>query len=303
MSQLSTDAATVDRTRTGGRVIVAVESDEHDRGPIAWAERYARFHERPMVVVHTYTSAPPPPLLGVTDSGVWVDPRAVQAMASHVAGGVVDRLRAHGVDVTSMTLPDRAGEGIVSIAHPDDVVVAGTEGGGAIRHFLHGGTVHGLLRHAPCPVVVVPAGWHSTLADGRGHIVVGFDGTDRSRAALRWAAKEAARFGTTLEAVHAVMPDPDGIDLRRDAHVAGAVAGEEGVEVDVTSVVSTTDGLARSLVTVARGAELLVLGNHRASWFAALAAYSVPERAVLNPLCPVAVIPCDPPVDGTADPV
>lgn len=303
MTELSTQA-TVARNPIGmgARVIVAVETDEHDSGPVAWAERYARFHDLPMLVVHTYSSAPPPPLLGATDSGVWVNQRAVQAAAGHVAGAVVDRLRAHGVAASSVTLQDDAGEGVVSIAHADDVIVAGTDGHGAIRHFLHGGTVHTLLRHAPCPVVVVPAGWHSTLADGRGRIVVGYDGTPRSQAALAWAAKEAARTDATLEAIRAVMPDPAGMDLSTDESAAGAISEQAGIPVDVRTVVSTTDGVARSLVTVARGAELLVLGNHRASWFAALAAYSVPERAVLDPMCPVAVVPCDPAAEEAPEP-
>ena len=304
MAEVSTNPAVGShRLGVGARVIVAVESDEHDSGPIAWAERYARFHDLPMLVVHTYRNAPPPPLLGTTDTGAWVDQRAIQSAASHVAGAVVDRLRAHGVAVTAMTLQDDAGEGIVTIAHADDVIVAGTDGHGAIRHFLHGGTVHTLLRHAPCPVVVVPAGWHSSLADGRGRIVVGYDGTPRSQAALAWAAKEATRTGATLEATRAVMPDPSGRDLSTDASVAGSISQQAGTTVDMRTVVSTTGGVARSLVTVARGAELLVLGNHRASWFAALAAYSVPERAVLDPMCPVAIVPADPILNSSNNPV
>ncbi|WP_086669376.1 universal stress protein [Lentzea kentuckyensis] len=42
-------------------------------------------------------------------------------------------------------------------------------------------------------------------------VVVGFDGSDRSRAAVRWGAEEASRCGAALQVVHAVrapLPEP-----------------------------------------------------------------------------------------------
>lgn len=51
-------------------------------------------------------------------------------------------------------------EGIVAAASDEaaDYLVIGTEGRSAIQDLILGSTANGILRRAPCPVVVVPAG-------------------------------------------------------------------------------------------------------------------------------------------------
>ena len=137
-------------------------------------------------------------------------------------------------------------------------------------------------------------------------IVVGVDGSDCSRQALRWALDEAGRRGATLDVVH-VWTDPmaDVSPYGVSAYVdpadvaAGAkrlldeiLAGEVGVahsSVIVNPVVA--EGHAPSvLVESARGADLLVVGSHGRGGFAGLLLGSVSQQCTQHAPCPVVVV-------------
>ena len=69
-------------------------------------------------------------------------------------------------------------------ANRADVVVCGTAGEGPVGRAMLGSTASSLLHHAEIPLLVVPGG--PVALDGP--LVVGFDGSEGSRAALRFAA-------------------------------------------------------------------------------------------------------------------
>jgi nucleotide-binding universal stress UspA family protein len=66
-----------------------------------------------------------------------------------------------------------------------DVIVCGTRGEGAIDRVLLGSTATSLLHHLERPLLVVPA---ATRTDPDGPLLAGFDESDASRGALRFAA-------------------------------------------------------------------------------------------------------------------
>ena len=73
----------------------------------------------------------------------------------------VERLGARGVEVTLVVREGRTGSAaavIAEIARQEgaDVIVAGTRGHGALGGALLGSVTQGLLREAPCPVLVIP---------------------------------------------------------------------------------------------------------------------------------------------------
>jgi nucleotide-binding universal stress UspA family protein len=136
------------------------------------------------------------------------------------------------------------------------------------------------------------------------HIVVGVDGSEGGRRALRWAIREAAARGGSVQAVTAwrldlydlppyaaVHPDEerqrcerlltheiDSIPAFQRAGVAIAMEVDEGRPADVLSA-------------AARSADLLVLGSHGHSRVRHTVLGSVSEECVRKATCPVVVIP------------
>ena len=135
------------------------------------------------------------------------------------------------------------------------------------------------------------------------HIVVGTDGSDGSRAAVRWAAGEAQRRGTPLHIVHAldwewhaaryniggeylVEARRHADDLIADA-TAEARAVAPGVRIESHALVGSP---APRLMEASADADLLVVGNRGRGGFASLLLGSVSQRLGLHASCPVVVV-------------
>jgi nucleotide-binding universal stress UspA family protein len=148
------------------------------------------------------------------------------------------------------------------------------------------------------------------MADDR--IVVGVDGSDGGRRALRWALHEAAARGRTVQAVIAWRWDTPAPDLPprewdhpEEEHAraeqvladelaalgAGAVGGGV-VGGGVVVAAEAVEGRAADvLCAAARDADLLVLGSHGHGRIRHTVLGSVSEECVRNAPCPVVVIP------------
>jgi nucleotide-binding universal stress UspA family protein len=145
-----------------------------------------------------------------------------------------------------------------------------------------------------------------------GAIVVGVDGSDASRDAMRWAAEEARLRFTSLVAVYAwsfIAPQPigdpgmlavpvgdlpgqlsaeeDAARTALDTAVNEALGDEPGVEVE-RKLVEGDAGDA--LVAESAEAELLVVGSHGRSGFKAALLGSVSRHVVAHATCPVVVV-------------
>jgi nucleotide-binding universal stress UspA family protein len=134
-------------------------------------------------------------------------------------------------------------------------------------------------------------------------IVVGVDGSEAGREALRWALDEARRRNATVEAVHAwhqpgvmsygylaqIDMGPFEEDARQvlDAAVDGAdVPGGPAIE-----RVLAPGGAAGVLVDAAKGAALLVVGSRGRGGFTGLMLGSVSQQVAHHAPCPVVIIP------------
>lgn len=73
------------------------------------------------------------------------------------AQGLVAKGRSLGVTVSFLIWDGPAGEAIVEVAQNEqvDMVVVGSHGRGAVGRFLIGSVSEHVVRHAPCPVLVV----------------------------------------------------------------------------------------------------------------------------------------------------
>jgi nucleotide-binding universal stress UspA family protein len=141
-----------------------------------------------------------------------------------------------------------------------------------------------------------------------GRVVVGVDDSEQAAAALRWALAEGALRGATVEVVHAWSPPmsalPFGATLvvpvdeaaideavreQLDAMVATATQSMTGTvpEVQVTVLPGAP---AATLVEVADGADLLVVGSHGRSALARFVLGSVAMACVQHARSPVVVV-------------
>jgi nucleotide-binding universal stress UspA family protein len=134
----------------------------------------------------------------------------------------------------------------------------------------------------------------------RGRVVVGVDGSEGSKDALRWAAGQAQLTGAPLDVLMSwEMPTvPYGVwagyDFGRDARetvgqmVDEVLGATRGLSVRVT-VVEGKPGPV--LLTASEGAALLVVGGRGNGPLAALLLGSVSRYCVTHARCPLVVVP------------
>ena len=135
-------------------------------------------------------------------------------------------------------------------------------------------------------------------------IVVGVDGSDGSRRALRWAVVEARRTGSAVEAVTAWFWDGlEGAMLaatdprqqrdraeRISAREVDAVVAELGSGTPISREVVEGHAIP-VLVEAARTARLLVLGSHGNGRVHHAVLGSISEECVRQATCPVVIVP------------
>ena len=131
-------------------------------------------------------------------------------------------------------------------------------------------------------------------------IVVGVDGSENSRQALRWAVEEARLRRARVRVVHAwwvypmVADDMEAPPLTNDAGGAlqtfvAETLGEEQ-DVDVDAVVVQGQQASAALVDAAKDAVLLVVGSRGAGGFSSLLLGSVSQQCAQHASCPVAIV-------------
>ena len=145
-----------------------------------------------------------------------------------------------------------------------------------------------------------------------GTIVVGVDGSEASREALRFAAEEAALREARLVGVHAwsfIPPQPlgdpgilavpagdlagqlsaenDSARLALDEAVVDALGAEPSVEIERRLVEGDA---GESLVAQSANADLVVVGSHGRSGLRAALLGSVSRHVVDHATCPVVVV-------------
>jgi nucleotide-binding universal stress UspA family protein len=81
----------------------------------------------------------------------------VRARREQLAQVLVERGRAEGIDVSFLVWTGDPGDMIVEAAEAEhaDMVLVGSHGRGVVGRFLLGSVSEHVVRHAPCPVLVV----------------------------------------------------------------------------------------------------------------------------------------------------
>lgn len=137
----------------------------------------------------------------------------------------------------------------------------------------------------------------------RGRVVVGFDGSDSSTTAARWAADEARSRGRGLALVHAILPPVTtgglGVGLPPSLDLIEQLERQAKDQLD--SVASTFEGLdvtthipvgapSAAMLEASETADLLVIGSRGRGGFTGLLLGSVGAQVAAHSACPVAVI-------------
>jgi nucleotide-binding universal stress UspA family protein len=137
-------------------------------------------------------------------------------------------------------------------------------------------------------------------------IVVGVDGSEQSRRALRFAAAEAELRGTDLHVIHAwqyptpiatfegVIPASLNIDFGVEAEhatetIVKETLGDQDLEIAVRT--STVRGpAAHALVEASGDADLVVVGSRGHGRFTGLLLGSVSQQVAQHSACPVVIV-------------
>ncbi len=137
------------------RVLVPVDFSVPSQQAVAYASRLAARFQAALLLVHV-TELP-----YVDPSVTEIDTRAIEAAARQSAQEQLARveaaLRAAGLSVTTALLTGSPWHEIADYAGQQavDLIVAGTHGYTGLKHALLGSTAERIVRHAPCPVLVV----------------------------------------------------------------------------------------------------------------------------------------------------
>jgi nucleotide-binding universal stress UspA family protein len=183
------------------------------------------------------------------------------AFVAHVDDAAAAVAAGRPLSVRSATGP--AGATLVDAARDARALVVGRRSYGGFAGLLLGSVADDCLRHATCPVALVPE-HDAGRADGS--VVVGVDGSAAAAAALRFAAAEAERLGRPLVALHAWdwLAQPEDFDFGFDADAARSYASkavEAAVGDTPVEIVVANDRPAAALMARSAAGDLVVVGS------------------------------------------
>ena len=174
-----------------------------------------------------------------------------------------------GLEITTLASSDPAVSVLVDGVVVDDLVVVGTSNHHGAAGLWLGSTARHVVRHSPCPVVVVPGPGSWGKPD---RVIVGVDGSPSSRQALQWAGDEADRYGAQLVVVHGWMypymhADPDSSQARDLTRMDAASLLDREVESAREQFAAEVTGRlvecspSTALLDTVRHGDLLVVGS------------------------------------------
>jgi nucleotide-binding universal stress UspA family protein len=269
-------------------ILVGYDPKSSDRCPVAFGLRAARFTGAPLIVASAGDEEPS----GALD-GLGEDAEAV----------AVELVRLDGTSAPR-ALHEEAEE------RDAGLLVVGSTNRGAVGRVLPGSTSDRLLHGAPCPIAVVPHGWHA--GEGLQTIGVAWADTDEGHEALRGAHALARRAGAKLRVLTAVEPglrstyaeqEPGGdiqlgrgqtevegeLRVRAEGRLQEAIAAlGDGVEVESDAFVEDP---AEIMISISRNLDLLICGSRGYGPLRAVLLGGVSRRVAAEAHCPVIVLP------------
>lgn len=177
--------------------VVGVDGSEAGDRAVGWATRHVDGRAAKVEVVAAWESSLSLPSPSRADGQHDAEPpyaaAAVELAASAAARfGVRD-----GLDVTHRATHGGASAVLLDAADDADLLIVGNRGRGGFRRLVLGSTSAQCATHSVGPMVIVREARHS----GPERLVVGFDGSENSYAAVDWALRFAAPGSTVTIAM------------------------------------------------------------------------------------------------------
>jgi nucleotide-binding universal stress UspA family protein len=280
------------------QITVGYDGSAPSAEAVLWAAAEAGVRAARLRIVSCYKI----PLAGETIGG-WAATEAYEALMEGCRSALAEMkdvvaTATPGIEIVLEASAGPAATALLDTVEPDDLVVVGASSHVGATAFWLGSTPRHVVRHSPCPVVVVRG------ASSRGRpdrVVVGVDGSPASERALQWASDEADRHGVPLLVVHGwlypYLPvdtsssqarDLTNVDAARFLEVA-VESARERCAVDVTGAL-VESGPVTALLETVRDGDLLVVGSRGRGALAATLFGSTVNSVLDQCVVPVVVV-------------
>ena len=184
-------------------ILVCVDGSAASDAAVRWGVGEAIMRRLPITLMHVI----PPVIVGWPVGPLYADmPEWQKDNAQHAIDHARKTLRA---SVGESEPPETRTEIVYSSVVPALIdaskdawmIVAGSQGLGALGRLLLGSVTTGLAHHAHCPVAVIHSN-ESAAPDSNAPVLLGIDGSPASEGATALAFDEASRRGVGLQALH-----------------------------------------------------------------------------------------------------
>ena len=140
-----------------GRIVVGVDGSEPSRRAFRWALAEARLRGATVEALHAWRV---PYIGGDPYTAAGFDPGLVEESGRDTLRHAIDAEDTSGLagPVEQVLTSGGAAAALLDAAKEADLVVVGSRGRGGFASLLLGSVSHHVAHHAPCPVVVLPAG-------------------------------------------------------------------------------------------------------------------------------------------------
>jgi nucleotide-binding universal stress UspA family protein len=136
------------------RVVVPVDFSEASRQALRYAAAFARRINAGLILLHVIAPLNVPRRLALEMDRLQLESleRAKSSLEE-----LAEREIGHGQAINTRVVAGRVFERIVRLAGEveSDLIIIGTHGAGGVKRLLLGSTAENVVRHAPCPVLIV----------------------------------------------------------------------------------------------------------------------------------------------------
>ena len=235
-------------------------------------------------------------------------PSSRRLAAAEVLCRAVARARSVASDLAMSTWKTQgpAARALIDEARGAAMLVVGSHGRTGLRGLLAGSVRSHVAAHTSCPVVVVRptdgARVRTSAAGDRARVVVGIDRTSACAPAIGFAFRAAAQRGIPLAAVHAWTPDtPADLEGHRGRPTMAEAMARRAVEKELARWREEYAGVpvlttllcgdpVQALVSVSRGAALVVVGSRGRGHLRGTVLGSVSQTVMQHVRCPIAIV-------------
>lgn len=288
------------------QIVVAVDGSEASKVAVQWAANAALKRQEKLLLVSAYTM----PQFLYADGQL--PPQELYDELEAEAKSKIDEAVALAkefndeLDIEVLTKESSPIDLLLDISQQAEMIVMGSRGLGGLSGLVMGSVSAAVVSHADCPVVVVRKDNQLTEANKYGPVVVGVDGSEISREALKVAFHEAAARGATLRAVHSwldaqiytnyvglveAQSQLDGHITQHQELLSAELADliKEYPQVDVEEIVERERPI-QSLKSAAEDAQLLITGSHGRGGFKGMLLGSTSRALLQYAPCPIMVV-------------